>query len=155
MKLLQRFELLLRPTLDLEPDVFERAWLTAELAILQATVRPPLSAPFIERAPADVARVRAMILGTGTPGYIACAGAVRDMAQTTMLLRLHKPTLVMTGRQDPACTVDQSIVLHRMIEGSQMRVLEDAAHLSNIEQPAAFNAALREFIDAVDDRLAA
>jgi 3-oxoadipate enol-lactonase len=59
----------------------------------------------------------------------------------------------MTGRQDPACTVDQSTVLHRMIEGSEMVVLEDAAHLSNIEQPQAFNKNLRRFIDRVDDLL--
>ena len=50
VKLLQRFEILLRPTLDLEPDFFERAWLTAELAILQATLKPAISAPFVERA---------------------------------------------------------------------------------------------------------
>jgi len=40
-----------------------------------------------------------------------------------------------------------------MIDGSQMVVLEDAAHLSNIEQPQAFNRALRAFIDWVDDAL--
>jgi 3-oxoadipate enol-lactonase len=40
-----------------------------------------------------------------------------------------------------------------MIEGSEMVVLEDAAHLSNIEQPQAFNQNLRRFIDRVDDLL--
>jgi len=59
----------------------------------------------------------------------------------------------MTGRQDPACTVDQSTVMHRMIDSSRMVILEDAAHLSNIEQPQAFNHALRTFIDSVDDTL--
>jgi 3-oxoadipate enol-lactonase len=67
-----------------------------------------------------------------------------------MLLQVKTPTLVLVGRQDPACTVEKSIVLHRMIDGSQMVILEDAAHLSNIEQPKAFNQALRAFIDRVD-----
>ena len=49
-RLLQRFELLLRPPLDLEPDLFERLWLTSELALLQATLKPQISAPFVERA---------------------------------------------------------------------------------------------------------
>ena len=40
-----------------------------------------------------------------------------------------------------------------MIEGSEMVILENAAHLSNIEQPQAFNQALRNFIDQVDDYL--
>ena len=86
-------------------------------------------------------------------GYIACASAVRDMAQTTMLLQVKTPTLILVGRQDPACTVEKSTVIHRMIDGSEMVILEDAAHLSNIEQPRAFNSALRAFIDRVDDAL--
>ena len=105
------------------------------------------------RAPGDIDKVRAFIQSTGVEGYIACASAVRDMAQTTMLLRIKAPTLVMTGRQDPACSVDHATVLHRMIGGSQLVILEDAAHLSNIEQPQAFNLALRNFIDRVDDSL--
>ena len=94
-----------------------------------------------------------IILGTGVEGYLGCASAVRDMAQTTMLLKIKAPTLILTGRQDPACTVDQAIVLNRMIDGSKMVILEDAAHLSNIEQPEAFNRSDREFIDTVDDSL--
>ena len=84
-----------------------------------------------------------------------CAAAIRDMAQTTMLLKIAAPTLVLTGRQDPACTVDQATVLHRVIRGSELVILEDAAHLANIEQPAAFNAALRRFIDRADGSLPA
>jgi 3-oxoadipate enol-lactonase len=121
--------------------------------LAEGTIKRWFTEPFIARATGDIEKVRRMILGTGVEGYIACASAVRDMAQTTMLLKIRKPTLVMTGRQDPACTVDQSMVLHRMIDGSQVVILEDAAHLSNIEQPAAFNHALRTFLDRVDDAL--
>ena len=121
--------------------------------LVDGTLKRWFTEPFATRAPEDTAKVRAFILGTGVEGYMACAGAVRDMAQTTMLLKIKAPTLVMTGRQDPACTVDQSTVMHRMIDGSRMVILEDAAHLSNIEQPQAFNHALRTFIDSVDDAL--
>jgi 3-oxoadipate enol-lactonase len=123
--------------------------------LVEGTIKRWFTEPFIRRAPADIDKVRRMILGTGVEGYVACASAVRDMAQTTLLLRITAPTLVMTGRQDPACTVEQSTVLHRVIAGSQLRILEDAAHLSNIEQPGAFNRALREFIDRVDAGLPA
>lgn len=92
-----------------------------------------------------------MILGTPVEGYMNCAGAVRDMAQTTMLLKIKAPTLVITGRQDPACTVEQSTVLHRMIDTSRMVVIEDAAHLSNIEQPTVFNREIRNFLDTISD----
>ncbi|HEX5629797.1 MAG TPA: 3-oxoadipate enol-lactonase [Usitatibacteraceae bacterium] len=124
-------------------------------ALAEGTLKRWFTEPFARRAPGDIEKVRAMILGTGVEGYMACACAIRDMAQTTMLLAITAPTLVLTGRQDPATTVAHATVLHRVIAGSRLVILEDAAHLSNIEQPEAFNAALRAFIDEVDDRLPA
>jgi 3-oxoadipate enol-lactonase len=121
--------------------------------LADTTIKRWFTAPFIGRDPDAVAKVRKMVLDTGADGYVACASALRDMAQTTMLLKVKAPTLILVGRADPACTVDQAIVLHRMIDGSELVVLEDAAHLSNIEQPEAFNGAVRAFIDRVDDRL--
>ncbi len=121
--------------------------------LAETTLKRWFTEAFIARAPGDIDKVRRMILGTGVEGYMACARAVRDMAQTTMLLGIRAPTLILTGRDDPACTVAHAIVLNRMIDGSQMILLDQAAHLSNIEQPQAFNAALRSFIDRIDDGL--
>jgi 3-oxoadipate enol-lactonase len=121
--------------------------------LVDSTIQRWFTAPFIARDPQSVERVRRMILRTPVEGYIACGSAVRDMAQTTMLLQVKAPTLILVGRQDPSCNVDKSTVIHRMIDGSEMIVLEDAAHLSNIEQSRAFNSALRAFIDRVDDAL--
>jgi 3-oxoadipate enol-lactonase len=71
-----------------------------------------------------------------------------------MLLQVKAPTLVLVGRQDPACSVEKATVIHRMIDGSQLVILEEAAHLSNIEQPQAFNTAVRGFIDRTEAALA-
>lgn len=120
---------------------------------VDAAIRRWFTAPFIARDPQSVDKVRRMILATPVEGFIACGSAVRDMAQTTMLLQVKAPTLIIVGRHDPGCTVEQATVLHRMIDGSQLVVLEEAAHLSNIEQSQAFNAALRGFIDRIDDSL--
>ena len=117
--------------------------------LVDGTIKRWFTQSFIERAPNEIARVRRMILSTDVNGYMNCGSAVRDMAQTTMLLKIKAPTLVMTGRQDPACTVEQSTVLHRMIDTSKMVVIEDAAHLSNIEQPTVFNRHVRAFLDVV------
>jgi len=93
---------------------------------------------------------QAHLVGLSMGGiYLACASAVRDMAQSTMLLKIKAPTMVLVGKQDPACTVDQATVLHRLIPQSSMVVLDQAAHLANIEQPQAFNTALRGFLDSV------
>ena len=121
--------------------------------LVDSTIQRWFTPPFIARDPKSIEKVRRMILGTGVEGFIACGSAVRDMAQTTMLLKVKAPTLILVGRHDPACSVEQATVIHRMIDGSEMVIVEDAAHLSNIEQPEAFNGALRAFIDRVDGTL--
>ena len=141
------------PPRNLWEERFEIARKDGIPGLVDGTIKRWFTTPFIERAPQDIEKVRQMILGTGVEGYIGCASAVRDMAQTTMLLKIKAPTLILTGRQDPACTVDQAIVLNRMIDGSKMVILEEAAHLSNIEQPEAFNRTVRAFIDTVDNTL--
>lgn len=130
----------------------ERLAIARELGapgLVDATIKRWFVGAFIEREPAQIETVRRMILGTPIEGYMACAGAIRDMAQTTMLLKIKAPTLIIVGRDDPACTLAQATVLKRMIDGAQFVVLDDAAHLANIEQPVAFNRALRDFLDRV------
>jgi len=141
------------PPRSMWEERFEIARTQGIAGLLDGTIKRWFTAPFLDRAPQDVEKVRQMILGTNANGYMACAGAVRDMAQSTMLLKIKTPTLVLAGRYDPACTVEQSIVLHRLIDNSQMVIIEDAAHLSNIEQPDRFNQAVRDFIDSVDNAL--
>ena len=141
------------PPRSLWEDRFQTARSQGLASLVDGTIGRWFTAPFVERAPHDIEKVRQMILATNVEGYIGCGSAVRDMAQSTMLLKIKAPTLVLSGRHDPACTVDQGIVLNRLIDGSQMVIIEDAAHLSNIEQPARFNQAVREFIDSVDNHL--
>jgi 3-oxoadipate enol-lactonase len=116
--------------------------------LVDGTIKRWFVADFVASAPAKVDAVRTMILKTPVEGYLGCASAVRDMAQSTMLLKIKAPTLVLVGRDDPACTVDQATVLHRLIVHSSMVILDNAAHLSNIEKPTEFNSALLSFFDA-------
>ena len=141
------------PPRSLWEERFEIARAQGIAGLVDGTIKRWFTAPFIERAPQEIEKVRQMILGTNLDGYIACGSAVRDMAQSTMLLKIKTPTLVLSGRDDPACNVDQGTVLHRLIDHSKMVIIEQAAHLSNIEQPEVFNRTVREFIDSVDDTL--
>ena len=117
--------------------------------LAEGTLKRWFVADFIARNPEKIEHVEQMILTTPLEGYLGCASAVRDMMQTTMLLNIKAPTLILSGRQDPVCTVAQGTVLHRMIDGSRMEIIDNAAHLSNIEQPAEFNRILRGFLDTV------
>jgi 3-oxoadipate enol-lactonase len=136
------------PPRALWEDRFATARAQGIAGLVDGTIKRWFVAGFPEREPAKIEAVRAMILATPLEGYLGCASAVRDMAQTTMLLKITAPTLVLVGREDPACTVEQSTVLHRMIAHSSLQIIDHAAHLSNIEQPAIFNRILRSFLDS-------
>jgi 3-oxoadipate enol-lactonase len=115
--------------------------------LVDGTIKRWFVSAFVERDPQAIARVREMILQTRPEGYIACASAVRDMSQTHILSRIASPTQVIVGREDPACTLAASEVLHREIAGSTLHVIDDAAHLSNIEKPKQFNELLLAFLN--------
>jgi 3-oxoadipate enol-lactonase len=139
------------PPRSLWEDRFATARKDGIAGLAEGTLKRWFVEGFAAKAPGKIEIVRKMILGTSLEGYLGCASAVRDMAQTTMLLKIKAPTLVLVGAQDPACTVDQATVLHRMIAQSKMFIIDNAAHIANIEQPHAFNQILREFLDSVSE----
>lgn len=65
------------------------------------------------------------------------------------LRRLAVPTLVIVGDQD-APAVDASRFLAATIPGARLRVLPDTGHTLNLEEPAAFNAAVLDFLREVE-----
>lgn len=127
---------------------FEVARTQGIAGLVDSTIQRWFVPSFITREPEAIAWVRRMILQTTPEGYIACASAVRDMSQTHILRRIRVPTQVIVGRDDPACTLAASEVLHREIEGSTLHVIDDAAHLANIEKPQQFTRLLVDFISA-------
>jgi 3-oxoadipate enol-lactonase len=59
------------------------------------------------------------------------------------------PTLILVGEHDTVTPPELSEELQRLIPGSLLVVIPDSGHLTNEENPAAFNAALREFLERV------
>jgi 3-oxoadipate enol-lactonase len=117
-------------------------------ALIDSTIKRWFVAGFIEREPHTITWVRRMIATTTAEGYIGCASAVRDMSQTHLLKQITAPTQVIVGREDPACTLAASEVLQREIVGATLHVIDDAAHLANIEKPELFTRLLLDFIGA-------
>jgi 3-oxoadipate enol-lactonase len=114
-------------------------------ALVDATITRWFPANFRERAPQTMERMRAMILGTPPEGFQACCFAIRDMDQREDIRSISNPTLVIIGSRDPATTPADGALIHDRIPGSQKRLL-DAAHISNVEQAAAFTDALMRFL---------
>jgi proline iminopeptidase len=59
--------------------------------------------------------------------------------------QIHRPTLVMTGQHDRTCTPRAARELHAGIPGSELVILPDAGHMTYVEQPGMYFAAVRDF----------
>jgi 3-oxoadipate enol-lactonase len=66
---------------------------------------------------------------------------------TDRLGDIRVPTLILVGEDDPGTPVAASRAIHERIRGSRLVVIPSASHLSNIEQPDAFNHALAAFLE--------
>jgi 3-oxoadipate enol-lactonase len=96
--------------------------------------------------PEAAERVRAMVRTTPVNGYIACGEAIAKLALTDRLHGITVPTLVVVGADDPVTTVPMARALNAGIAGSELAILDNASHLSNVDQPDAFNVAVLQFL---------
>lgn len=99
--------------------------------------------------PGEIARVGDMIRSTPVDGFIACCEAIKVMNQTAILSQITAPTMIIVGEDDAGTTPDMSRIIQAEIKGSELEILPQAAHLSNIEQANAFNDILLAFLARV------
>jgi 3-oxoadipate enol-lactonase len=99
---------------------------------------------FRAREPETVQRIRDDIEATSADGYLACCAAMREEDLRESLSLLRCPLLAIAGAFDRSTPPELLHDVHGRVPGSRLVTL-DAAHISNIEQEAAFNAALSTF----------
>ena len=123
---------------------------TAEAKGMEPLVEPTLSrwftAPFRERNKDVVDKVAKMIRTTPVTGYAGCCHAISALNLTDRLSAIKLPTAVIVGEDDPGTPVAASRVIAENIKGARLDIIPAAAHLSNMEQPEAFNRALSGFL---------
>ncbi|MDB5627470.1 MAG: pcaD [Tardiphaga sp.] len=114
-------------------------------AVADTVIAGWLTEAFRAREPDTTSRVKAMLLASPVKGYLACCKALSTLDQRALLPAIKRPTLVIAGRHDKATPVEAGEVIRDGIPGAAMMVL-DAAHISNIEQSAAFTEAVLGFL---------
>ena len=87
-----------------------------------------------------------MIRTTPPAGYAGCCHAISALDLTDKISAIKIPTIAIVGEDDPGTPVAAHKVIHEKIAGSKLEILKSAAHLSNMEQPDAFNKALTGFL---------
>ena len=117
-------------------------------AITDLAMTRYFSDAFREAHPEVVEPVKRRFLATPAQGYIGCCDAIRDLDFTGRLGGIRARTLVIAGEKDAGTPVAMSETIAAHIPGARLAVIPGAAHLSAVENPAAFNALARGFLEA-------
>lgn len=119
-------------------------------AAAEAFLPRVLGATSRRQRPELVARVEAMMLAAPQQGVIdALAGLAARADSTPTLREIRVPTLIITGDEDEIGPPATAQAMHAGIRASQLVVLAGTAHLSNMEDPGAWNAAVSTFLEAL------
>lgn len=141
-------------TLAVVPDEAQGIWedriQTAQsrgmAPLCDATLARWFTPAYRQRRPPAFESIREQILATPVSGYVGCCQAIRRIDYLDRLDRIRLPTRLIVGADDPSTPPSASEAIHRRIRGSSLVVIDDAAHLSNVEQPEAFSDAVLGFL---------
>jgi pimeloyl-ACP methyl ester carboxylesterase len=102
---------------------------------------------FSESTPAEaVAAFGGSMQAFHPVGFRAMARASAENARDA-LARIQVPTLLLYGDRDVRAPLAVAEDLHRSIPGSRLVLLPGVGHVTTIEAPDAFNAAVRGFLN--------
>ncbi|HHX35456.1 MAG TPA: 3-oxoadipate enol-lactonase [Gammaproteobacteria bacterium] len=132
----------------------EKAWLERAAAVrengLQKIAETAASRWFTEgfiQANSAVVAALSQGLAAGCQlGYANCCEALAVADLREGISGISIPLLAIAGQQDPVTTVADAQFIVNQVANSQLFEI-DASHISNIEQPAAFNQAVLRFIN--------
>jgi len=114
--------------------------------LVQPTLERWFTAPYRSAHPETMQRVGKLIASTPVAGYVGCCRAIPKLNLTARLKEIKVPIQIIVGADDQGTPVAMSQAIHDNAPGSRLDILPSAAHLSNIEQPQAFDRALGEFL---------
>jgi 3-oxoadipate enol-lactonase len=101
-----------------------------------------------QHRPEIVERVRGLIVPNSVLSITGALVALMTRADSTPLLpTIHVPTLILVGDEDTLTPPALSETMHHAIAGSVLVPIPQAGHMSNLEQPGPFNAALSHFLE--------
>lgn len=106
---------------------------------------PKLVAP--AASPEVIAELKRIGAAQRPAGIVAALQAMRNRPDSTPTLeQVRVPTLILVGQEDALTPPAQAEKMARGIPTAKLVALDRAGHMANLEEPAAFNDAVREFI---------
>jgi 3-oxoadipate enol-lactonase len=101
----------------------------------------------LERKPDAVKLIQSVIERTAPLSIFGTQLALASRTDTTASLpNIKCPTLIMVGEKDQLTPPSASQAMHEKIPGSELRIIPNAGHISNMENSEEFNKHLIEFV---------
>jgi pimeloyl-ACP methyl ester carboxylesterase len=114
--------------------------------IAEAMLPRLLSPKTLAARPDLVDHVRKIMRGISVDGIVGDLTGMRDRLDSTPLLNeINIPTLVIYGADDQIIPLSEVEFMHQAIINSELKIIPDAGHLPNLEQPELFNQVVKEF----------
>lgn len=118
-------------------------------SLVQMTMERWFAAGFREKCPADVRGYSLMLRQSSADGYIGTCAALRDTDFRQAVTGIRRPTVVLCGAEDIATPPELGRELAGAIPGARFALIENAAHLPCVEQPAAVADCVMQFLQEV------
>ncbi len=115
-------------------------------ALVEPTIARWFPAEIVAKNPPHIEKVRAMIRNTPINGFIGCAAALAAHDYASAVATVKHPVLFLGGEKDAATAPMRR--LHEKLPGSRFVELAGAGHISNMDRPAEFTRAIRDFLVA-------
>ncbi len=87
---------------------------------------------------------------SGSPDYILrVAARIQGEDLTHITNTISRPTLIIGGELDPITPPHELAKLHEAIQGSTLKIIRGAGHLTHIQKPVEYTSILREFLEKI------
>ena len=97
--------------------------------------------------PQEVSFIHNTILHTPATTICRTLQALADRKETCKVLpQMNFPVLILVGAEDKITSPEVAQKMQELISGSELAIIPEAGHLSNLENPIQFNLKLKDFL---------
>ena len=117
------------------------------ISIVDSMLPKMLAQYTYKHRPELIRPLRAMMLRTSLDGAIGALEGMKNRSDSTPILTsIRIPTLILHGAEDQIIPITVAKAMQTVIFDSTLRILPEAGHLLNLEQPDLFNQAILDFL---------
>lgn len=121
------------------------------LPVAESMIPKLLCPPTLRNRADRVEMVRQIITKNTLAGVFGDLMAMAERPDSSFLLpEITCPTLVVVGEHDSATPPSEVKEIAEKIKGARFEIIPAAGHLSNLENPEAFNQAVRQFVTSLN-----